>query len=553
MSVKTIQIQIPESKNISDVVSCFSPEENYLMIKIGSECIIEGRKAVTSLTQNEIYQKLKNDTQKEVEKLEMDLLVKDKINSEMEIKIKNMYETQIEKYKQQLINVSKQLEDVDNNNIIKIENAIKKETEKYEIMYKEKEKQVDKLTTIYEKLVKQNEVKSSIQLGDKGEEEFAVLANTFKDFEGYRLENKSQQGHKGDFHLFFKDFNILVDSKNYSTSVSKKEILKIESDLNTNSNMHYAWLVSLNSNICEYNKFPITPKWITTDDGKVKCILMINNLLDNKDPRNVLRQAWQICNDFHMLTRKVEKEDCELEEYRKNNLICKKQIENLQERAAELRRGVNTTYNILKHMDNDLLEMLSNVSDKMISDKFKLSNKIKDWWNDNIEYLNDDSKMTSTEIWNKFKRENKDYIIDNNITIETFKDILTTNIVSSSNYIEKTKKGAIEFVGFKWREKEIEIEKIENLELENIIIEKPKKVKKGKSDGYYFDKEIDEKILNDYENISNDIMNMSNKNVRPWQIVSLLMRYKIINTRGEARGYDKYKETEEYKKKLEKD
>lgn len=156
MSVKTIQIQIPENKNISDVVSCFSPEENYLMIKIGSECIIEGRKAVTSLTQNEIYQKLKNETQKEVEKLEMDLLVKDKINSEMEIKIKNMYETQIEKYKQQLINVSKQLEDADNNNIIKIENAIKKETEKYEIMYKEKEKQVDKLTTIYEKLVKQN-------------------------------------------------------------------------------------------------------------------------------------------------------------------------------------------------------------------------------------------------------------------------------------------------------------------------------------------------------------------------------------------------------------
>jgi hypothetical protein len=43
---------------------------------------------------------------------------------------------------------------------------------------------------------------------------------------------------------------------------------------------------------------------------------------------------------------------------------------------------------------------------------------------------------------------------------------------------------------------------------------------------------------------------MCDDNIRPWQIVSLLMRYKIINKRDEARGYDLYKETEEYKSKL---
>ena len=556
MLTKIVQIIIPEDKIVPDIISTFSLEENYLMLKIGCDTLMEGRKVVTNLTNNEVYKKIENEFKKEIESLDNEIELEKQTSLKMQEKISKMYETQIEQLNKRLENAMIQIKGYEQSMTISLQEEVNKVKEKYDLLLEEKDKQnqlnreaFDKATNLINKTIN----KSSISIGDDGEQIFEKLADTFRDFVEYRIENKAKQGHKGDFHLFFKEFNILVDSKNYSTSVSKKEILKIESDLNTNSNMHYAWLVSLNSNICEYNKFPITPKWITTDDGKVKCILMINNLLDNKDPRNVLRQAWQICNDFHMLTRKVEKEDCELEEYRKNNLICKKQIENLQERAAELRRGVNTTYNILKHMDNDLLEMLSNVSDKMISDKFKLSNKIKDWWNDNIEYLNDDSKMTSTEIWNKFKRENKDYIIDNNITIETFKDILTTNIVSSSNYIEKTKKGAIEFVGFKWREKEIEIEKIENLELENIIIEKPKKVKKGKSNEYYFDKEIDEKILNDYENISNDIMNMSNKNVRPWQIVSLLMRYKIINTRGEARGYDKYKETEEYKKKLEKD
>jgi len=38
--------------------------------------------------------------------------------------------------------------------------------------------------------------------------------------------------------------------------------------------------------------------------------------------------------------------------------------------------------------------------------------------------------------------------------------------------------------------------------------------------------------------------------VRPWEIVSLLMRYKIIKKRDEAIGYDKYKETDEYKQKI---
>jgi len=61
---------------------------------------------------------------------------------------------------------------------------------------------------------------------------------------------------------------------------------------------------------------------------------------------------------------------------------------------------------------------------------------------------------------------------------------------------------------------------------------------------------MDKKVLNEYENEINDIMTMSNDNIRPWQIVSLLMHYKILNKRDEARGYDKYKETEEYKSKL---
>ena len=196
--------------------------------------------------------------------------------------------------------------------------------------------------------------------------------------------------------------------------------------------------------------------------------------------------------------------------------------------------------------------MLSNLSDGIIHEKFSMLEKIKEWWQNNIDYTdNNDDKIMSTEMWNKFKRENKECVGENNLTVEKFKDAITGNIVNSSNYIEKTKKGAIEFIGFKW--KVVEEKQIDISELENIIIEKipkEKKTKKQKNIEYYFDEEMDKKILNEYENETNNIMTMCNDNIRPWQIVSLLMRYKVINKRDDAKGYDIYKETDEYKSKI---
>ena len=554
MSVKVIQITIPSENILPDIINSFSPEENYQMLKIGCETLNEGRKSIANLTSNQIFKKVESEFKKEIDKLNMDIVIEKNTAISINEKMIKMYETQIEKLNKKVENALSELEVYKQGNSTSFNEEINRIKEKYDLLLKEKDRQNQLNREIFdkaEKLINKTN-KSSISIGGDGEQIFETLADTFKDFPEYRMENKSKQGHKGDFHLFFKDFNILVDSKNYSGCVQKKEIIKIESDLTINDNVKFAWMVSLNSNISDYNKFPIMTKWITTDTG-VKCILFINNLLEHKEPRNILRQAWSICNDFNKLTKNVDKEDGELEEYIEKNLLYKKQIEKLQERASELRRNVNTSYNILKHMDNDLLEMLSNVSDKMVSDKFDLNNKIKEWWNNNIEYVNDESKITSTELWSKFKKDNKNYVEENKILIELFKNEIT-GIVKSSTYTEKTKKGVIEFIGFRWRQ--IETTPINNLEMENVVIEKPKKVKpvkKEKCIDSYFDVEKDTKILKDYDNIENDIMTMSNNDVRPWQIVSVLMKNKVILKRDEARGYDKYKETAEYKNKFNKE
>ena len=541
MPVKIIQIEVPEDKQISNVVSCFTPEENYLMIKIGSECIIEGRKAVTSLTQDEIYQKLKNETRKEVEKLERDLLYKDTMNSEMEIKIKNIYESQIENYKKQLIDISKQLEDANNNNMIKIQKEIKKETEKYEIMYKEKEKQVDKLTETYEKLVKQNEVKSSTKLGDKGEEEFEILADVFKDFEGYKIENKSKQGHKGDFHLFFKKFNVLVDSKNYMTSVQKKELIKIENDLIENETMDFAWLISLRSNVSDYNKYPIMFKWVNANSKK-KCIIIVNNLYEN-NPESVLRNIWSITNE---LNNKLFKENNLIDtiDYvdRDNNLI--ENIKMSQKRIIEMRKYMTSMSQTIKDMDRDLINTLELLSNEIVENECIKYKKVKEWWNNNIEYVGEKDKiLTSTELWNRFKKDEKEYIIKNNLLVDVFKEMLK-GFIELDKYMEKNKGGLIEFMGFKFKDLLV-IENVNSVEHNN------KKVKKIKKKIIISD-DVDNSIVEQYNaNIELNILDLSKtNNLLVWQIVSILMNNGIITKRSDARGYELYKETEEYKSKI---
>jgi len=468
---KILSISIPDRENVPEIITTFSPEENFLMLKIGSECLKEGRLAVAGLSQKEIYNKIKDESKEEVKKLELDLVVQREMSKQMEERVSKIYEGQVEQLKKQIDVMRQQVKSYELENVDFIEKEVNKARVKYDLLLEEKDKQNQLNREVFDKavnIINKNIAKTSIAIGDDGENIFESLAETFKDFSGYRMENKAKQGHKGDFHLFFDEFNVLVDSKNYSGSVQKKEVTKIEADLMANDNMNFAWMVSLNTNICEYNRFPITSKWITTDAG-VKCILFINNLLDNKDPKNVLRQAWLICNEFMKLTKSVDKEDGELEKYRERDLLIKKQIETLQERATEIRRSVNASYNVLKNMDNDLIEMLSLVSNEVINNKFASNGMISEWWNNNIEYVNDETKLTSTEIWNKFKRENKDYVSENKTTIDIFKDAIT-GIVDSSTYAEKTKKGAIEFTGFRFVQKEHE----------NVVLAKknlPKKIK----------------------------------------------------------------------------
>lgn len=544
MSYKIINLTIPTNENIPNEISGFSPEENLKMIKIGCECLLEGRKAIAGLTQQEIYNKIKDETKAEVKKMELDILVERELSKKMEERIKKIYEGQIEQLKKQLEIATIHLKSYDSQNRDIINKEVSKTREKYDMLLEEKDKQNQLNREIFDKAI-QITTMSNSHKGKKGELKFCDIAETFKDFNQFQIQDKHTQSGEGDFHLHFEDFDVLADAKNYKDKVDKKQRDKIKNDLLKNEHINIAWLVSLNTNIYQFDKVPIMYEWINTK----QCIIYINNLLSFEDPEKILRIAWLFSKQIYKLIEiKIEDED-ELIELKEKQFKIMDKLKNLK----TIMREINTTINNLKTQVNnvdfeikDLLEMETN---NIVETNFSLFD---DWWEINIEQTTDETQITSTEIWFKFKNDNKDIIKDFDITIDKFKNYIITKIPSTNRILKGNKKGAIEIKGIKIKQqKEINIiVQTENLNLE-LKNNKVKKINKKEIQEYFFDNELDNKILDDYNNINNDIFILSERyDIKIFQVVSLLMRYKVINKRSESRGYEKYKETEEYKQKI---
>ena len=549
--MKSITLLVPNIREIPEEIISFTPEENYYMLKIGCDCLLEGRKVVAGFTQKDIHQKIRDEFRDDIQKLELDLLVQKELNSKIDTSVRLFYETQLEQLNKQLEMLRTQIKgyELGNKDIVKIE--VDKIRTKYDLLLEEKDKQNKLNREVFdkaEKILNKSVSKTSKLIGDEGENIFSTLCETFRDFGGYKIIKKADQGHKGDFHLFFNEFNVLVDVKKYKNIVNKKEIDKIESDVTLNDDMRFAWLISLDSNISNVhntsnsnNRFSINYKWFTTDIG-TKCIILISNLLSNTNPEDVLRNIWNITNELSKLLVTKDNKDEKVDEnlliqLKERNLQTIQNIKNLQKRTTELKRNVSLSVQIIKDMETELIVMLSSISNEIIMNETNKSKVIINWWNDNIELdENNTNKLLSTDLWILFKKHNKEYVQETNLLVDQFKKELK-DIVSYDKWVEKSKNGLVEISGFK-------IKDIEPVIVTNNII---KKVKKNKSE-LLDDDELNNEIISEYVCTNKDILELSKQyNIEVYKIVSLLVSKKIIVKRTDSRGYDLYKETDEYK------
>ena len=547
MSIKLIQITIPSDNVLPDIINSFSPEENYLMLKIGSNCLIEGRKVVAGLTQKEIYQKIKNESKDEIQKLEMNILLEKEMTKKLEERMTNIYESQIEKLQKQISLLSNQLKTYENGNNDLIKKEVNSVRERYDLLLEQKDKQMDKMNDTYEKLLVQQTSKSTSHKGSDGEKTFSEYSQTFMDFKGFEIVDKHTQGGEGDFHLHFEEFDVLADAKNYKKKVPIDQREKIKKDLLKNEHLHFAWLVSLNTSIEKYDKAPIMYEWINT----TQCVVYINNLSSFEDPKKILRIVWFTCKELYKLIEDVDQDEVELTDLREKNFKLMDKVKNIRKTIREINTSMNATRNLIQVMDDELRGILEAETNEIVTSNISLFD---DWWEVNIEVVNDETLVASTDLWTRFKQENKLMINEMNITGDKFKQYIKSKVPLSSIILRnKNANSAFDVKGIKMVavvfENSVEEEKIE-LELNEEVLKKKKVVKKVKTE-LYFNEKLDKKIIEEYEN--KDIMLLAKEyNVRPWEIVSLLVRYKVIKKRDDARGYDKYKETDEYKQKINK-
>ena len=473
MSVKVIQITIPSESSLPDIINTFSPEENYLMLKIGSNCLMEGRKVVAGLTQKEIYQKIKNESKDEIQKLELNILLEKEMTKKMEERITKMYECEIEKLQKQNGLLSNQLKsyEIGNKDLIKTE--VDKAREKYDLLLEQKDKQMDKMNDNYEKILVQSH-KSTSHKGSDGEKTFSEYAETFVDFKGFEIIDKHTQGGEGDFHLHFEDFDVLADAKNYKKKVPVDQREKIKKDLLKNEHLHFAWLVSLNTSIEKYDKAPIMYEWINT----TQCVVYINNLSSFEDPKKILRIVWFTCKELYKLIEDVDQDENELTDLREKNFKLMDKVKNIRKTIREINTSMNATRNLIQVMDDELRGILEAETNEIVTSNISLFD---DWWEVNIEVVNEEYIVSSTDLWTKFKQENKLMINEMNISGDKFKQYIKSKVPLSSIILRsKNSNSAFDIKGLKMKElfeNNIVEEKIE-LDLNEDAFKKKRVIKK---------------------------------------------------------------------------
>ena len=290
-------------------------------------------------------------------------------------------------------------------------------------------------------------------------------------------------------------------------------------------------------------------EWINTK----QCIVYINNLTSFEDPKRILRIVWFTCKELYRLVEDVYFDESELSELKENNFKMMDKVRNIRKTIREINTTMNATRNLIQLMDDELRGILETETQQIVESNFSL---IDDWWEENIEITKDESMVISTDLWTKFKRENKNILKDVEITTEKFKKYIKTKIPINNLILRSSKgNGAYDIKGIKMKEENEKVKEEESIKekMELEMIEEPVKKRKlirFQKREIYFDEEKDRMIIKGYSD-KKDIMILSEEyNVRPWEIVSLLMKYKIITKRENAKGYDEYKETEEYKDKL---
>jgi hypothetical protein len=475
--IKKIICYIPSNESLPDGFSQCSPEEVSLIIKTGYSALTIAKNELQEIGHEEVIQSVRRELCKNHEIVYEEL--KDKItNLQREIDVKtelhktvfNNYEEKMESQLASRLSVQQtifdriqqannyereqlqteiiRLRDAQKSDIAeKAMNMVHTDLENMRAILTEKDKQNEQMKGLFERAVEKidtiSQKKSVVSIGKIGETQFKSIAeSTFRDFEGFELEDVHSVGGQGDFHLKFREFTVLADSKLYSHKVNSTSRDKIKRDLKKNEHIHFAWLVSLDTMIDKFDKAPFMFEWLS----EKKCVCYVNHLLRYEEPGEILRAVYYCCKVLYGIINGYGEENLnEINKLKERELkireIAQKMIKNSRERETLM---TQFRANFDKN-DEYIREILDGETNKMAGECF---GEVVKWWNENITQ-DAGEKIKSTVLWNQYKKYLESTNAENNMDANDFKNILCSFLHESKIVRPKTKGGALEIIGYK--------------------------------------------------------------------------------------------------------
>ena len=327
---------------------------------------------------------------------------------------------------------------------------VSRELEAMRQMLREKDKQVDTHKELFERSITKvdalTQKRDVASIGKIGEGQFKSLAaNVFRDFDGFQLKEVCSIGGLGDFHLHFKEMTILVDSKLYTNKVNSTSRDKIRRDLLNNDHIQFAWLVSMDTYIDRFDKAPFMFEWVNPQ----KCICYINNLRGQEEPGELLRAVWYCCKSLQQMMTNDASEKGELSVLKEREMKMRDILQKLVKSNRERDTLLTQFRQNFDKSDEYIREMLNAETDVVVNKYYRV---VVEWWNRNLEEspLGNFIPVKSTLLWTQFKREMGENIGD--MDVNMFKDILCGFLGEDKVIKPKTKGGALELRGVKWRD-----------------------------------------------------------------------------------------------------
>ena len=450
-SHKIHTLTLPAEFEIPNEFYSFTPEENALLIKIGTQVIFSSKKELLELQNDDYINNLKTELrtfhEKELEEHKIKLLlVENDNNNAMKHQEKTFdlvlkeKENMIHFYKESMIRFDTSLSEFKSiSQQLQIElNAKNTEiatlkTNLYEKMKEEAVKREELIQKIMDK-----KAQSTIDIGNRGEFLFQDIANeTFRDFPEYESEHVAERGHLGDVWLFFKDFNVLCDTKFHKSKVGKHHREQIKSDLQRNTKFKFAWLVSLETDINKFGQAPFIFESIISENGDKLYICYINNFSNTENKNELLRSVWYACRTLFYDVIEKQNENNELKQLKVFKENTMKSLEHMVRTSREMSDNIKMLQQTKQALDDSIRSMTNNNIVLSIQDEHQ--EVIKKWWENTIQ-CSQGINMKTNKIYKQFKKDNS----KSEITSTDFKSCIQSFISIDDIIQPKTKGGELE-------------------------------------------------------------------------------------------------------------